>query len=232
VTTGPLRGLASRALGLERPLRSLRAPSFENLASDETPLAQAVAPVTLLHLAGTAESRQRAATSSPLGTVIEVSAQTPADALEGAAPASLAEPPAPRPARVVSASLARAAPSPYARIAAENEPRASTGSTVSERSLPPTTATESTPAPLMPLRTTPILPRASLRAEHRATSSAPARPAAALIPTEVHVSIGRVELIAAPPRPAAAASRSAPRRDDADGRSLAAYLRGDGRSVR
>jgi hypothetical protein len=87
------------------------------------------------------------------------------------------------------------------------------------------TVQHAVPSPLLPLSAPPALPPPmAVNAASPGRRADRHRQAAAEAPTEVHVSIGRVDLTALAPT---AAARSPVRRDGPAGHSLADYLRGN-----
>ena len=240
MSTGLLRGLAARALGVGAPLRSQRARSFGGPAADpatgvepapwDTPpqaaaWRQAVVPASPAHGSKGATGAllddwvAESAAAAPAAVVTpHAKEQTPRrEGTHRSAGQLNRDPsPAPPPALVVTADVAPvAAPQP--------EHHASQGHTRSAETAVRTNRVE-IPAALLPLSAPPRLPLPPAASGSMALRRAQAtRAAATEAPTEVHVSIGRVELTALAPT---ANTRTSARREAPAGRSLADYLRG------
>jgi len=221
---GLLHALAQRALGLETPLRSQRALRREGVAPG-----QLQAQASDLHL------------EPPLSRAHE-----PAAAMH-TPPATLAPPPVAAAAAPALPLRAQQAASSAADAVSPMPQRRDSDTATSTPLLPPAAAADASTAQRTPTLPTPaapptlpatpalLLPRSTAlpvatTAPHIAATARSRREArersAAAAPTEVHVSIGRVELTALAQ---AAAPRTTPRRDASAGRSLADYLRGSKR---
>lgn len=219
-----LRGLAERALGTARPVRSQRASPLRALqrdasvaalpASETTSMTQRPAETPSLGVQPQPHSTATPAREAPTSIYMEthipplvVLHRTEPDA----APSKLATP-----ATAHRAGAAPQAPqSPHTPRMASGDP------------LPPAHdhASMPDPEPLVnrrapPPRESPPPRSANAITPHRERQ--PSRTAAMPSPTEVHVSIGRVELTALAPAPTPRAAR--PR--DSSARSLSDYLRG------
>lgn len=215
---GLLHALAQRALGLETPLRSKRAHRRESAAPDAL---QATTPDLDVHQPALA-NEPRAATQTPTAapaTPIVASAASPPLPGPARQPASASfQPGAQLPARRDESSAATTAPPQPGAATAAVRPAASRPPATVPAVLPPA------PELLLPRNTPPpaVASQPNMPATARSRSQARARSAAST-PTEVHVSIGRVELTALS-QPGA--PRTVARRDATAGRSLADYLRG------
>jgi hypothetical protein len=218
-----LRGLAERALGTARPVRSQRMRPMRG-PDREASAAEALAPDAI-------DSRMPAAIAAPAPARHPQPAPAPT-AREAPMQIDANAPLVPR--VVTHATLFDAAPSMHAvtppaqgaeaaaparRIAAPDDPAPRAQA---DRPLPD-------PEPLV-ARSAPRLqdapPPRSLGAvapRRERQSAGAATAAAASASTEVHVSIGRVELTALAPAPARRAERP---RDAANARGLSDYLRG------
>lgn len=232
MSTGLLHGLAARALGVAQPLRAQRSPTFgpgvddgagdEVVATGATPQRDAAAPGRDPAQSGQAP----VATAAPRSTAPSATADRPKAAATQLSPArSGADPGAGAGRETVAALVERRHP---AAAVTSIEPARHAPSSESARrppappSLPADpSAPNPAPAPLMPLQPPATRP-ATGAAAPASRRQAPAAPANS---TEVHVSIGRVELTALAPT---VPPRTATRREAADGRSLADYLRGTG----
>ncbi|VTU27753.1 hypothetical protein SRS16CHR_04129 [Variovorax sp. SRS16] len=219
-----LRGLAERALGAARPVRSQRASPLHALQRDES-------------VAELAPASEPASMTQPLiGAPAPVMSSQPdvAATVARAAPMHMAtqahvlplvithraEPDATPPRRAMTKAARHAeAASPSRRNAARDpSPPAHADASMPD---PEPLVTHQAPQPgeSPPLR--------GMHATPPRRERQPARAAAVPAPTEVHVSIGRVELTALP----AAAPPRAARPRDANARGLGDYLRGSrGRS--
>lgn len=242
MSTGTLRGLAARALGLATPLRSQRARGFDGLSADSAaggePTPLPTTPQTAPWMAPLAPvvGETRAITDAPEAALdppaLESRIAATADAVRRradaptqgrdrlnllAGPLSRHPSPAPLRAQVITQDITALAP-------ARREHPASPGSTNVAAPAARTFHVE-VPAPLLPLSALARLPPAAAHVSTPIRRGQPSGTAAAEAPTEVHVSIGRVELTALAPTTAA---RTLARRETPAGRSLADYLRGTG----
>lgn len=243
---GLLRGLAARALGQERPLRSQRAVAVE-LGAGAIPVHDDP-PRPLAHvsdepaavgeqLSALARPAQPAVRMPPVPAgIVTPTLATPPLSLAGdpAATAGVAlrgpkhgEPAMQgvwRPgATEVQHSAARDGIPDIDPVSATPRVAPSVMRTVDDQAAAPTLP----PAALLPeAPASPWMASVASSDRERVARSA-GRRTNADVTTEVHVSIGRVELTALPPT-GTAAPRPAPRRDTGDGRSLADYLRGRG----
>lgn len=241
MSMGLLRGLAARALGLDAPLRSQRVRSFEGLSTDPTPAVeptplapppqaapwqQPVAPISSMRgntdtgVAALDTSAAGSRATAP-GAVVRRQADEPIHVRDGphppASPLHRDPAPVPPPTPFVAAQdAAAAAPQPE-----HHAPQPTTNAPAPRVR----TIQVELPAPLLPLSAPARLPPPAASVSTPAHRGQASRTAAAEAPTEVHVSIGRVELTALAPT---TGTRTPARREAPTGRSLADYLRGPG----
>lgn len=242
MSTGLLRGLAARAMGLDAPLRSQRVRGVQGLSVDPTrviepgpsapgapavPWQEPVARVSRAGgetdpgMAGAGSSAAGAGARAPGAAAVTRQAAPPAQGPDGPSPP--ASPWHRDPTRVwapaplaAAQAAAVAAPSPEQLASHSAAGAAAPMLPAMPHGFPPALLPLSVPARLPPPAPHGQAPM------HRARSS---QTAAAEAPTEVHVSIGRVELTALAPT---AGTRTPARREAPAGRSLADYLRGPG----
>ncbi len=243
MSRGLLHGLAERALGVAQPLRSQLVAPATGVAGDEPaagltpdgPAAAALAPLVPSRTSGVRAAGQPPQPPLPRAKSDSAVAETrpravaPPMAGEGIVQAVPAGPVVPRVpvARAVAAVIGRhavqhepdtravaaqPAREPFIAAAASQPPAPSARSLVQE------------PPPLLPAQPAawPSHAAPMIRAATGARFEARAAVPVAERPTEVHVSIGRVELTAL--APSTNGARPAPRARDS-GRSLADYLR-------
>lgn len=240
MSNGLLRGLAARALGLDTPLRSQRTRSFDGLSAepawaDEPSPFEAAAKARSRKPSAAPQNAERASTDAheaPHGaSAADAGAATPT-----AGAGRRADEPAPghhgiHPPAVPSDRNASRAPPRAAAATASAAAVAAPRRDAHGTQRPATVAAPSArtirveiPAPLLPLSAPARLPTAAAASGSTPMRRGP-RTAAAETPTEVHVSIGRIELSAPAPT---ANTRTPARREAPAGRSLADYLRGAG----
>lgn len=253
MSAGLLQGLAARALGLDVPLRSQRVRNFDKPLADEAPavdpewLATNPQAATLRPLAALASppgpgtvvrsalDEGRAAEpfdavppavppAVPLAVPIQNQSE-PSQGRGGLQPRANPQQVAPSPAQPSAPALV-APPPVAARADLQPAPAASKVAAGAAMHKGDTLSVQA-PAPLLPLSAPTRLLRPTAQGpvalQRRYAAVSAAALAAAQAPTEVHVSIGRVELTALAPAPTA---RPPMRREAAAGHSLADYLRG------
>jgi hypothetical protein len=246
VSLGLLRGLAARALGVDTPLRSQRVhsggqPAEPDFAGEPAPwaaLPQADAgrpPSPPPHAPSDREEPRTAALEAstpahPLTAAQRLEKSPQGDHVERAnsartAPAAAHSRPATTQVPSRAATDAAAATTPVQREA-QSSPQHAAVTPATPIAPMARTVQHAVPAPLLPLSAPPALPPpVAVNASSPERRDGRHRHGAAQAPTEVHVSIGRVELTALAPTTAA---RAPARREGPAGHSLAEYLRGPG----